>query len=108
MLVITKSQAIFLSTKEGKTVLKEGKVNPLSYVPMVGFTLPEFGWHQKEKNMFFGKWKNPKVAYWIAYFMGEIQCLLNPTGKGIFHKVILLEGDEELPKVIHFSEMGCF
>lgn len=66
MYALTKSQAMFLSTEEGYSKLKEENLE-YEYVPMVGFTLPEFGWHKSEKNKFYFSFSNPKVAYFIAY-----------------------------------------
>lgn len=106
MLFLDKKESLFLATNEGRSKLTENNLE-FKYIPMVGFTLPEFGWHIKEKNQFFFAFKNPKIAYWFAYWMGELNCL-NPFcgDQGIFHKVIALNKDENLSKDIYFYELG--
>lgn len=106
MYVLDKKESLFLATDIGRSKLKVENLE-LRYVPMVGFTMPEFGWHIVEKNQFFFSFKNPKIAYWFAYWMGELNCL-NPldNGKGIFHKVIALRKDEKMQKIIKFPELG--
>lgn len=107
---IGKNVALNLATDEGQKLLKQEGINmeDLRFVPFVGFTLPEVGWHLKDENKFFGLFKNPKTAYWVAYWMGELACY-NPfidQRKGIFHKVLVLKKGERIIEDIHLSHLG--
>lgn len=110
MELLGKSQTMAMATPEGIKILEENNIdiNEYRFVPMVGFTMPEFGWHLKEENFFFKSFKNPKTAYRVAYWLGELFCF-NPfkTGKGIFHKVAMIKKGEKLDKKIEISSLGA-
>jgi hypothetical protein len=99
----------YLISELGDEKLKEHGIQFERYVPMVGFTIAEFGWHDYFNNMFFGSFKNSKLAHFFVWLMGEIQCYLPKnfnTWTGIFHKVIALEKNEKIPKNLNLDSLG--
>jgi hypothetical protein len=89
MLVISSKK----SCEQIEKVRKEEKeLQSIRYVAMVGFTIPEFGWHDHYKNKFYGTYKSPVVAWAVANFFGYVNCFLHyGTGEGIFHSIVAIE-----------------
>ncbi len=107
---IGKNVAFEMSSSEGKEVFKKANIDIEDYdfVPFVGFTLPEVGWHLNKENKFFMRMKNPKTAYWFAYYMGEI-AKHNPfidERKGIFHRVLIIEKGEKIDKNVKCGRLS--
>ena len=110
MELISKSVALNINTDEGISLLKEAGINidDFSFVPFVGFTLPEVGWHLNKENKTFFKMKNPKLAYWFAYFVGEVY-KYNPfvdKRKGIFHRVLLVKKNDQFNKNLRCGNLS--